>query len=50
MAGTLDDEYKFITPPDPDGYVCVAFDELYLNNKLLHKDLMKKLKEEGRLK
>lgn len=39
------DEYEFVEPPDPDDYVSVNPEELYLNRELIHKDLLKKLED-----
>lgn len=35
-----DGDYEFVTPPDLDDYVSVTPEQLWLNKKLIHKDLM----------
>ena len=53
-SGTLipnsPDGYDFVEPPDLDDYVTVTPEELRINRSLLHDDLIKKLKAEGRIK
>lgn len=40
-CGTVQDgDYEFVTPPDLDDYVSVTPEQLWLNKKLIHKDLM----------
>lgn len=40
-CGTWQDgDYEFVTPPDLDDYVSVTPEQLWLNKKLIHKDLM----------
>ncbi len=36
-------EYEFIEAPDPDDYVSVTPDELYLNREMVHEELLKRL-------
>jgi hypothetical protein len=39
-CGTFD-EYELVEPPYLDDYVSVTPDELYLNRKLIHEELLK---------
>lgn len=50
MCGTFGGDYEFVEAPDPDGYVSVTPKQLYLNRKLIHKDLLKTLKKNGAFK
>ena len=45
-ASTMDD-YEWVEPPDPDGYVSVTPEQLMLNRELVHKDVIEMLKKEG---
>ena len=44
-SGTLKpndpDGYDFVEPPDLDDYIPVTQEQLYLNRKLVHEDIMK---------
>ena len=44
MEGTMGGGYSFVDPPDIDDYVSVTPDELRMNKKLIHKDLLEHLK------
>lgn len=47
MCGTAcDGEYEFAETPDIDDYVNITPEQLYLNRKMIHNDLIRKLKEE----
>lgn len=41
------DEYEWIEPPDPDGYVSVTPEQLWLNRELVHEEILKMLNEKG---
>lgn len=43
MCGTLGGDYEFVEAPDPCKYVGVMPEQLMLNKKMIHKDLMKVL-------
>ncbi len=45
-SGTPDD-YEWVEPPNTDDYVSVTPEQLYLNRDLVHKDLLKMLKNKG---
>ena len=45
MEGTLGGGYEFVEAPDVDDYVSVTPDELMLNRKMIHEDMMKMLAE-----
>lgn len=43
------EEYEWVDAPDPDGYISVTPDQLFLNREMIHRDLIKILEggEEG---
>lgn len=45
-CGTLD-EYEWVEAPDIDDYVTVTPEQLYLNRKLVHKDIIAILEKGG---
>lgn len=45
-SGYSDSGYEIVAPPEPDDYVQVTPEQLYLNRDLIHKDLMKTLMTE----
>ena len=47
-AGTPD-EYEWVEPPDLDDYVSVTVDDLWMNKKLLHRDVVKMLEEREKM-
>lgn len=44
MEGTKDGAYSFVDTPDVDDYVMVTPDELLINKRMIHKDLLEHLK------
>lgn len=44
-CGTLGGEYEWVDPPDLDDYVSVTQEELWINRKLLHGDVLKMIEE-----
>lgn len=41
------DVYEWVDPPDLDGYVSVTPDQLWLNHRLVHRDLLAMLEKGG---
>lgn len=39
------EEYEWVEPPELDDYVAVTQEQLYLNRKMIHEDLMRMLKK-----
>lgn len=47
-SGTLGGDYEWVDPPDLDNYVSVTQEELWINRKLLHEDVLKKIEERSK--
>ena len=39
------EEYEWVEPPELDDYVAVTQEQLYLNQKMIHEDLLKMIKK-----